>query len=182
MRNQILHEIKISLMVAGIGAGLFASFLFFGMRAKACEIRDGVHTPIRAELVTMDREELTDMRGATQPIGQADLDLMAAIIYAEAGDQDMTGMRLVGDCICNRMRSEQFPDTLAGVVFQPGQFAPVTDGGLDRAWGNVTPECYEAAELALSGDHIDTQVLYFSMYGCANGVFAYQHGCHYFGY
>lgn len=112
----------------------------------------------------------------------SDLDLLAAIVYAEAGDQDFIGQRLVADVVLNRVASPAWPNTVSGVVYQPGQFSPVTDGGLDRAWGNVSDSCYEAARLALAGDRIDTQVIYFSMYGCANGVFAFQHGDHYFGY
>lgn len=112
----------------------------------------------------------------------SDLDLLAAIVYAEAGDQDFIGQRLVADVVLNRVASPAWPNTVSGVVYQAGQFSPVTDGGLDRAWGNVSESCYEAARLALAGDRIDTQVIYFSMYGCANGVFAYQHGDHYFGY
>lgn len=188
MRRQILHEIKMGLLAAGIGAAIFGSFLFFGMRAKAATIRDGVHSPAFAALQTMDRQELADLRSAeewTEPVTYTagDLDLLAAIIYAEAGDQDFEGMRLVGDCVMNRVNSPDpyWPDTVEGVIYQPHQFSPVLDGGLARAWGNVTPECYEAARLALSGDQLNTEIIYFSMYGCANGTFVFQHGCHYFG-
>lgn len=189
MRKETKQKIEIHILGAAIGAGIMASFLFFGLRAQAAEIRDGVHSPVYSALVTLDRSEIADLREAEPyeapvPYTQEELDLLAAIIYAEAGDQDFIGMRLVGDCICNRMRSDDpyWPDTVSGVVYQAGQFSPVTDGGLDRAWNNVTEECYEAARLALSGDHIDTQVMYFSMWYCANGTFAYQYGDHYFGY
>lgn len=198
-RRDIINEIKLCLIGAGLGAAVFGSFLFFGCRAKACEIRDGVHTPIRAELVTMDRAEREDMRNAateavvsevveqlsnnSPEVGNnfGELDLLAAIVYAEAGDQDFTGQRLVADVVLNRVRSAAWPNTISGVIYQPGQFSPVTDGGLDRAWGNVTQSCYDAASLALAGDHVNTEVIYFSMYGCANGTFVFQHGCHYFG-
>lgn len=173
--KHIVFEIAVGTL---IGAGLMASFLFLGLRAKAA----GVDTP---ELVTVPRHEIADMLTAEDwepPYTQSDLELLAAITYAEAGDQDFEGMRLVADCICNRVRSDQFPGSIEGVVYQSGQFSPVTDGGLNRAWGNVSADCYEAARLALTGNHLDTNVLYFSMYYCANGVYAYQHGDHYFGY
>ena len=195
MRSQILHELKIALMVTGIGMGIFASMLLFGMRAKACEIRDGVNTPIYAELVTINRNEREDMRNAEPVLADedgaedvavgysaSDLDLLAAIVYAEAGDQDFTGQRLVADVVLNRVHSPAWPNSVSEVIYQPYQFSPVLDGGLGRAWGNVTESCYEAARLALQGDHINTEVIYFSMYGCSNGIFAFQHGCHYFGY
>lgn len=190
MKKELRQEIKIHIAAGMLGAGIMASFLFWGLRAQAAEIRDGVHSPGYTELVTIAQAERADLRAAEPyeapapevPYTAEELDLLAALIYAEAGDQDFTGMRLVGDCVCNRRRSSAWPDTISGVIYQPFQFSPVLDGGLDRAWGNVPAECYEAARLALSGEHIDTQVIYFSMYYCANGVFAYQYGDHYFGY
>lgn len=202
MRNNILHEIKMGLLAAGIGAAVFGSFLFFGMRAKACEIRDGIHTPVYEELVTMGRGEREDMRQNAQlpaegttsaqlsnnspEVGNnfGDLDLLAALVWAEAGDQDFIGMRIVADCVCNRAsdRHPEWPSSISSVIYQPGQFSVVANGRLDQGFYNATPECYEAARLALSGDHYDTNVIYFSMYYCANGVFAYQHGDHFIGY
>lgn len=177
--KQILAEAAIGF---AIGAGLMASFLFFGLRARAAEAE------AFDELKAIPREEIAALHEAepyeepAPSYTQAELDLLAAIIYAEAGDQDFTGMRLVGDVVMNRVRSSAWPDTVSGVIYQAGQFSPVTDGGLDRAWSRVTDECYHAAHLALTGQHIDTNVIYFSMWYCANGVFAFQHGDHYFGY
>lgn len=191
MRRQILHEIKMGLMAAGIGAAVFASMLFFGLRAKAATVRDGIHTPVYAALQTMDRDELADMRNAelynietevANPVANSDLDLLAALVWAEAGDQDFIGQRIVADCVMNRVRSGAWPNTVAGVIYQGGQFSVVANGRLDAGFYNATPENYEAARLALSGDHYDTQVIYFSMYYCANGQFAYQHGDHFIGY
>ena len=202
MRRETKETIRECAMGFGLGAAFMASMIWIGL---------GCHLPARAEraqaapariyeeLTTMDRAERMELIGRedievviledpAEPAAPAygysesDLDLLAAIVYAEAGDQDFTGQRLVADVVLNRVRSAAWPNTISGVVYQPGQFSPVTDGGLDRAWGNVTESCYEAARLALAGDHVNTDVIYFSMYGCANGVFAFQHGCHYFGY
>ncbi|MBQ9592435.1 MAG: cell wall hydrolase [Lachnospiraceae bacterium] len=201
-RRDIINELKLCLIGAGLGAAVFGSFLFFGMKAKACEIRDGVHTPIRAELVTMDRAEREDMRNAatgavvsevveqlsnnSPEVGNnfGDLDLLAALVWAEAGDQDFIGMRIVADCVCNRAsdRHPEWPSSISSVIYQPGQFSVVANGRLDQGFYNATPDCYEAARLALSGDLYDPNVIYFSMYTCANGVFAYQHGDHFIGY
>ena len=199
-RRDIINELKVCAIGAGLGAAVFGSMLFFGCRAKAASVRDGVHSPIFSELVTMDRAEREDMRNAgteavvsevveqlsnnSPEVGNnfGELDLLAALVWAEAGDQDFTGQRLVADVVLNRVHSPAWPNSVSEVIYQPYQFSPVLDGGLDRAWGNVTESCYEAARLALQGDHINTEVIYFSMYGCSNGIFAFQHGCHYFGY
>ena len=193
-RRDIINEIKLCLIGAGLGAAVFGSFLFFGCRAKAASVRDGVHSPVFTELVTMDRAEREDMRNATfetesttsEPesatFAQSDLDLLAALVWAEAGDQDFIGKRIVADCVLNRVRSGAWPGSVEAVIYQPGQFSVVANGRLSQGFYNADAECYEAARLALSGDHYDTQVIYFSMYYCANGVFAYQHGDHFIGY
>ena len=163
-----------------IGAGLMASFLFLGLRAKAAE-------PVN-DLVTIERHELSDMRNAEEwvepwslPISQSELDLLAAIVYAEAGDQGYRGMQLVCDVILNRVASPCWPGSISEVVYQRNQFSPVFDGGLDRAWGRVTQECYEACLTELMGPRINYDIIYFSMYGCQNGTFVFQYLDHYFG-
>lgn len=201
-RRDIINEIKLCLIGAGLGAAVFGSFLFFGCRAKAASVRDGVHTPIYSELVTMDRAEREALRNAQlseedatfettcqltnySPILASDfgdLDLLAALVWAEAGDQDFIGQRIVADCVLNRVRSAEWPNSVEAVIYQAGQFSVVANGRLDQGFANATPENYEAARLALAGDHYDPQVIYFSMYYCANGAFAYQHGDHYIGY
>ena len=198
-RRDIINEIKLCLIGAGLGAAVFGSFLFFGCRAKAASVRDGVHSPVYAALQTMDRNELADMRAREEyeepvladeneaPVASvgysgSDLDLLAALVWAEAGDQDFIGKRIVADCVLNRVRSGAWPGSVEAVIYQPGQFSVVANGRLSQGFYNADAECYEAARLALSGDHYDTQVIYFSMYYCANGVFAYQHGDHFIGY
>lgn len=196
MRRQTINEIKLCLIGAGLGAAVFGSFLFFGCRAKAASVRDGVHSPVFAELQTIDRQELNDMKAREEyvlavedeaPVASvgysgSDLDLLAALVWAEAGDQDFIGKRIVADCVLNRVRSGAWPGSVEAVIYQPGQFSVVANGRLDQGFYSADAECYEAARLALSGDHYDTQVIYFSMYYCANGVFAYQHGDHFIGY
>ncbi len=51
-----------------------------------------------------------------------DINLMARMVQAEAGNQIDDGQRLVIDCGLNRMESEYFPDTVSGVINAPGQF------------------------------------------------------------
>ena len=188
MRRKTRNTIFEIALGAALGAGIMASFLFFGLRARAAgaEPFDDLRCIPRAEIRELRAAEDWEAPEPPAPAySQSDLDLLAAIIYAEAGDQVRYGtdaLRLVGDVIMNRVHSPAWPDTVSGVVYQPGQFSPVTDGGLDRAWGRVTPECYEAAARALSGDQIDTNIIYFSMGYCANGVFAFQYGDHFFGY
>lgn len=175
--KKILSEILIGFL---FGAGIMASFLFLGLRVKAA--------PAESDLVTIDRRELNDIRkmSVLEPddpcpsYSEEDLDLLAALIWAEAGDQPFYGKRLVADVVLNRVASSEWPGSIAEVIFQPGQFSVVANGRLNHAQPDA--DCYDAAQLALEGDRCDTQIIYFSMYYCANGTFAYQFGDHYFGY
>lgn len=197
MRRETLDSIKLHAIGVGIGVAVFSSFFLFGLRAKAATIRDGVNTPIYTELITMDRAEMEDLRNAepvlvvedvseTASVGysESDLDLLAALVWAEAGDQDEIGQWIVADCVCNRAsdRHPEWPSSISEVIYQPGQFSVVANGRLAQGFQNATPLNYEVAQRALSGEHYDTNVIYFSMYYCANGQFAYVHQDHYIGY
>ena len=196
MKRQTINEIKLCLIGAGLGAAVFGSFLFFGCRAKAASVRDGVHSPVYAVLQTMDRDELADMRAREEyeepvlavedeaPVASvgSDLDLLAALVWAEAGDQPIPeGLCYVCDVVLNRVDSPAWPNTIADVIYQPGQFSVVNNGALNRAFGNVPQVCYEAVQSQLAG-RLNYDIIYFSMNYLANGSFAFVHGTHWFGY
>ncbi len=54
----------------------------------------------------------------------------------------------IGAVILNRVDSKDFPNSIAGVVYQPGAFDAVSDGQI-----NLTPdqECINAANDAMNG-------------------------------
>ena len=53
-----------------------------------------------------------------EEIRLGEMELLAQLIEAEAGNQDYTGKRLVGDVVINRIRSNRFPNTLEEVMEQ----------------------------------------------------------------
>ena len=55
---------------------------------------------------------------------------LSRIIYAEANGQPFDGMIGVGNVVLNRVASGRFPNTVEGVVFEPGQFTPVDNGSI----------------------------------------------------
>lgn len=199
MKRQTINEIKLCLIGAGLGAAVFGSFLFFGCRAKAASVRDGVHTPVYASLQTMDRDELADMRAREEyeepvlavedeaPVASvgysgSDLDLLAALVWAEAGDQPIPeGLCYVCDVVLNRVDSPAWPNTIADVIYQPGQFSVVNNGALNRAFGNFPQVCYDAVQSQLAG-RLNYDIIYFSMGYNANGTLAFTHGTHFYSY
>lgn len=97
--------------------------------------------------------------------GEKDLDMMAALIECEAGDQSYYGMLCVGAVVMNRINSSRFPDTLYEVLYQPYQFTPVTVSGrfaLVLARG-ANDTCYKAAREVLEKGEIVGNWLFFRM-------------------
>lgn len=84
---------------------------------------------------------------------EGDLYLLANLIYCEAGGEPYQGQVAVGAVVINRVRSEKFPDTVVGVIYQKRQFSPVASGRLELALAlnKATPKCYQAAQEAMSG-------------------------------
>ncbi len=76
-----------------------------------------------------------------------DLELLAACVEAEAGNQSLYGKRLVADVILNRVDSDVFPDTISGVISQPGQFSVYSNGILQKT--DPSDETYTAIYMEL---------------------------------
>ena len=91
---------------------------------------------------------------------QSNLNLLAHAIYGEARGEPYEGMVAVAAVILNRVRSSNFPSTVAGVIYQPGAFTAVSDGQI-----NYEPNqtAYKAAQDALNGwDPSGGAIYYFN--------------------
>lgn len=94
-----------------------------------------------------------------------DSDILLRIAMAEAEGEGTEGKALVMKVVLNRVEDREFPNSVEGVVFQPGQFEPVLDDG--RYW-NVEPdaECYKALYMVQCENWDDTEgALYFCRTG-----------------
>lgn len=94
--------------------------------------------------------------------GMSDLDLIAACVEAEAGNQDLTGKRLVADVILNRVDAEGFPDTVEGVISQPRHFASYWNGAMDKA--EPSEETFQAVRMEME-ERSYPGLLYFDSEG-----------------
>ncbi|MCD5406465.1 MAG: cell wall hydrolase, partial [Desulfotomaculum sp.] len=89
----------------------------------------------------------------------AELDLLARLIAAEARGESNTAQVGVGAVVINRMLSPKFPDTIEGVIYQPGQFGPARTGRINRP----APESsIIAAKEALRGIDPTNEALFFT--------------------
>lgn len=61
-------------------------------------------------------------------VSENDIRLMANAVYGEARGEPYEGQVAVAAVILNRVKSPNFPDTVSGVIFQPGAFTAVADG------------------------------------------------------
>ncbi len=81
-------------------------------------------------------------------VSNNDLYLLAKCVHAEARGESYTGQVAVAAVILNRVKSPDFPNTIAGVIYQPWAFTAVNDGQI-----NLEPNqtAYNAARDALNG-------------------------------
>lgn len=84
---------------------------------------------------------------------EGDRNLLANLIYCEAGGEPYAGQVAVGSVVINRVLSSVFPDTVVGVIYQNRQFSPVASGRLALALASnkATASCYKAADEAMKG-------------------------------
>lgn len=128
-------------------------------------------------------------RAEKSKIGSMDWDssdayMLAKVAMAEAEGESVEGKALVMLVVLNRVWSDEFPDSISDVIFQEGQFSPVSNGRYER----VKPdrECYEALELIQVEKWDESQgATYFesksdSTWHSENLTFLFKHGKHYF--
>ncbi len=86
---------------------------------------------------------------------------LSRIISAEAGAEPMSGKILVGNVILNRVASDEFPNTIYGVIFDREwgvQFTPTENGTI---YNPPTADSVIAAKLCLDSYYISRSAMYF---------------------
>ena len=82
--------------------------------------------------------------------GISDIQLMARAINGEARGEPYEGQVAVGAVILNRVKSSQFPNSIAGVIYQSGAFTAVADGQINKPIEEGST-VYKAAQDAKNG-------------------------------
>lgn len=89
-----------------------------------------------------------------------DLKIMANAVYGESRGEPYIGQVAVAAVILNRVHSKSFPNTVSGVIFQPGAFTAVADG---QIWLEPNDSARKAVQDAINGtDPTDGCEYYFN--------------------
>ena len=92
----------------------------------------------------------------------SDVQLLARAINGEARGEPYEGQVAVGAVILNRVKSPKFPNTIAGVIYEPGAFTVVSDGQINVAISEGST-VVKAARDALNGwDPSGGAIYYFN--------------------
>ncbi len=114
-----------------------------------------------ARLAAIKAQEQEDTSGVVYVPETSDTYLLGAIIQCESGGESYEGKLAVGSVVMNRVKSSYFPNTIAGVIYEPGQFSPVASGRLAYCMQTgVDSACLQAAQEVLNGK-ITVNCLYF---------------------
>lgn len=179
MRGEVINAAAL----IGAGVVLLASGIVIGAAATESEAAEPVTITQVEEKVVHDRVEIPVPKVTTVEVlkvvdkvpevelTESDKELIARVVYAEAGWEDEIGKRLVVDVILNRVRDPHFPNTVHGVVYQEHQFLKAS---------TYSEACMAAVEAEMYGE-LDDYVAWFCSDGfICYGQQAYQHGGHYF--
>ncbi|MCI8332433.1 MAG: copper amine oxidase [Clostridiales bacterium] len=86
---------------------------------------------------------------------------LARIIHAESNGEPLLGKIAVGNVVLNRVRSNQYPNTIKEVIFDDKfgvQFSPVANGTI---YNTPSAESVVAAKICLDGYSMNDDILFF---------------------
>ncbi len=86
--------------------------------------------------------------GGSSSSSSSNVNLLARIINGEARGETYEGQVAVGAVVLNRVDHPSFPNTIAGVIYQPNAFTAINDGQINAA---LESSCLRAARDALNG-------------------------------
>lgn len=103
------------------------------------------------------------------PAATTDVALFAALLECEASGYD--SMLAVATVIMNRVESPSYPNTIKGVIYQSGQFAPTWNGALERVLSKgPSSTAYSVAQSALGGTRYSAVAHCYSFRSASTGI------------
>lgn len=135
----------------------------FGIIYQDKSVSTGENT-IKSYIVVRTNETTTTTRTEAETISNIDyitmddVVLLAKLVLAEAEGEPEMGKRLVIDTVLNRLDSEDFPNTVYDVIYQPYHYSPAWDGRIE-----LFSELEDAFKLVVDEiqNRTNSEVLYF---------------------
>lgn len=162
--NQYYTMNKSSIGLAGI-ADIIDSYYNKQFSENTNNIELEIIEPEQLETTELETEEIIEEETTnTTWYTNEDLYELAKIIMCEAEGESQECKLFVGQVILNRMRDDEFPDTIHDVIFEKNgntyQFSPTKPNG---RWYKEEPNqaCYDAAYAVLNATEPFTDALYF---------------------
>lgn len=78
----------------------------------------------------------------------SDLNLLSHLVYGEARGEPYNGMVAVAATVMNRVADSRFPNSISGVIYQPGAYTCVADGQINLGYDDSSKR---AAQDAING-------------------------------
>lgn len=90
-----------------------------------------------------------------------DLEELYMVCQAEAGGSDADAIGHVASVVLNRVKSSKFPNSIHGVITQPGQFSCYADGNFDKQKGKITQTTKNAVDSVVANGDTTGGAFYF---------------------
>lgn len=131
----------------------------------------------------------TTVEETEPPYTEDELEMMALVIYQEAGGDDCSDETrlMVGTVVMNRVADDRFPNTIRGVLTQRAQYGLLHWTGLvwparanARGEANAVARAYDCAERILLGERLlPSDVIWQAEFEQGTEVVAYQDGMYF---
>ncbi len=106
---------------------------------------DGIVGPLTAAKMGL---RVKSGSSSTSGYNNNDLYLLAKLVHSEARGESYTGQVAVAAVVLNRVEDSRFPNTIAGVIYQPWAFTAINDGQFAL---EPNQTAYQAARDAMNG-------------------------------
>lgn len=123
------------------------------MEEIRAEEKAAAEAKVRAEREAAEAKKKAELKKNYEAVKASgnDVQLLGALIQIEAGGESYEGQLAVGAVVMNRVRSGGYPNTIADVIYAPGQFPYASTRVHDVMARGVKASCLQAAQEAING-------------------------------
>lgn len=130
----------------------------FGMKVDGLAGEAVKSKLIKASKYTKKSQPASNTVNVPQGYSDNDIRLLANAVHGEARGEPYVGQVAVAAVILNRIESPSFPNTISGVIFEPGAFTAVADG---QIWLTPNETAKKAVVDAINGWDPSGNALYY---------------------